>query len=112
LTDEFSSIARTQISIRQNSAHYSDLIENLNRLNVSITDQSEIIMTNIEQRVSEIGGLYESVEFINGAFHEISAQSEELTATGDFLKQLAGILNSLVRNFRVEKEVSQELIPG
>ncbi|WP_246836740.1 ammonium transporter [Leptospira kmetyi] len=112
LTDEFRSIAQTQIAIRQNSARYSDLIDNLNRLNVSITDQSEIIMTDIAQRVSEIGGLYESVEFISGAFHEISAQSEELTATGDFLKQLAGILNSLVRNFRVEKEVVQELIPG
>lgn len=100
----------THITIRENSSHYSHLIENLNRLNISITNQSEIITTDIEGRFSEIGNLYKSVDLINEAFHEISAQSEELTATGDFLKQLAGILNSLVRNFRVEQNVSQELI--
>ncbi|EMF88784.1 ammonium transporter [Leptospira santarosai str. ST188] len=112
LTEEFRFLAMTQITIRQNSSHYSQLIENLNRLNTSITNQSEIITTDIEGRFSEIGNLYESVDLINEAFHEISAQSEELTATGDFLKQLAGILNSLVRNFRVEQNVSQEWITG
>ncbi|EMN49084.1 hypothetical protein LEP1GSC088_3391 [Leptospira interrogans str. L1207] len=69
-------------------------------------------MTDIDKRFSEIGNLYESVDLINGAFHGISAQSEELNATGEFLKQLAEILNLLVRNFRVEQNSSQELIPG
>ncbi|MBM9575814.1 ammonium transporter [Leptospira sp. 201903070] len=112
LTEEFRTLAETQISIRENSAHYSNLIESLNRLNTSVTDQSEIIMSNIVDRSTEIKGLYESIEFVSAAFHEISAQSEELTATGDFLKQLSAILNSLVRNFRVEKEVVPELITG
>ncbi|RHX77893.1 chemotaxis protein [Leptospira yasudae] len=112
LTEEFRTLAHTNITIRESSSRYSDLIGDLDRLNSSIAAQSEVIMSNIGERSSEIGGLYQSVEFINGAFHEISAQSEELSATGEFLKQLAGILNSLVRNFRVEKDVSQDLIPG
>ncbi|EQA70675.1 ammonium transporter [Leptospira noguchii] len=112
LTEEFRFLAEIYITIRKSSSHYSNLITNLNRLNVSITNQSEIIMTDIDRRFSEIGNLYESVDLINGAFHEISAQSEELNATGEFLKQLAEILNSLVRNFIVEQNSSQELIPG
>ncbi|TGK29465.1 ammonium transporter [Leptospira gomenensis] len=110
LTDEFKSLAQTQIEIRNNGARYSDMIRNLDLLNTSMIERSDIIMQNMEQRFSEIKGLYESVEFISGAFHEISAQSEELSATGEFLKQLSSILNSLVRNFRVEKEISRELI--
>ncbi|RHX87125.1 ammonium transporter [Leptospira stimsonii] len=112
LTEEFRTLAQTQITIREKSAHYSNLIESLNRLNASVADQSEIILSNIVDRSTEIRGLYESIEFVSTAFHEISAQSEELTATGDFLKQLAAILNSLVRNFRVEKEVVPDLIAG
>ncbi|XDD49579.1 ammonium transporter [Leptospira sp. WS92.C1] len=110
LTDDFKDIAQTQMSIRNNSSQYSAMIQNLDHLNGSITDHSEIIMKSMEERSSEISGLYESVELISGAFHEISTQSEELTATGDFLKQLASILNALVRNFRVEKEIAQEMI--
>ncbi len=104
ISERFQEIANMQLEIREKSLEYSDKLSNLDSLNASISEKSKFIFKDIMERNSEISNLYQSLDEVSKTFYDISGRSEELTATGEFLKQLATILSSLVGKFKVQEK--------
>lgn len=104
ISERFQEIATMQLEIREKSLEYSDKLSNLDSLNASISEKSKFIFKDIMERNSEISNLYQSLDEVSKTFYDISGRSEELTATGEFLKQLATILSSLVGKFKVQEK--------
>ncbi len=104
ISGRFQEIANMQKEIRIKSLEYSNKLTNLDALNASISEKSKFIFKDIMERNSEISNLYQSLDTVSKTFYDISGRSEELTATGEFLKQLAAILSSLVGKFKVQEK--------
>jgi Amt family ammonium transporter len=104
ISERFQEIATMQLEIREKSLEYSEKLSNLDSLNASISEKSKFIFKDIMERNSEISNLYQSLDEVSKTFYDISGRSEELTATGEFLKQLAAILSSLVGKFKVQEK--------
>lgn len=104
ISERFQEIAKMQTEIREQSLDYSARLSRLDALNTSVSEKSRFIYKDIMERNDEISHLYQSLNNVSRTFHDISGRSEELTATGEFLKQLAAVLNSLVGKFKVQEK--------
>ncbi|HNM05363.1 MAG TPA: ammonium transporter [Leptospiraceae bacterium] len=104
ISERFQEIAKLQNEIKEQSLDYSDRLSRLDSLNASVSEKSKFIYKDIMERNDEISHLYQSLNNVSRTFHDISGRSEELTATGEFLKELAAVLNSLVGKFKVHEK--------
>ncbi len=104
ISERFQEIAKMQTEIREQSLDYSARLSRLDSLNSSVSEKSKFIYKDIMERNDEISHLYQSLSNVSRTFHNISGRSEELSATGEFLKQLAAVLNSLVGKFKVHEK--------